>query len=81
MTRNIYFSLREKDKKMHVYQTASRLHLGFPKSFLTTVLLTLRKLGHQTMNPMTDFFLAGDNFEECLETLQDTTYYQNQVFK
>ena len=33
---------------------------------------TLRKRGHQAMNYLGDFFLVGDNFEECLKAVEDS---------
>ena len=37
---------------------------------LKPVLSTLRKKGHQIMNYLDNFFLVGDNFEECLKAVE-----------
>ena len=44
----------------------------FFKKLVKPVSCSLRKQGHQAMNYLDDFFLVGDNFEECLKALEDS---------
>ena len=58
---------------MYVRQIAFFCPYKFYKTFVTKpVLSILRKQGHQAMNYLDDFFLVGDNFEECLKTVEDS---------